>query len=258
MQPHLRAALTKCRLRVVYQPIFNAQTLALEGAEALLRWDDPKLGPIGPAEFIPVAENCGLIEPIGDFVLDQVVVHVHSWREAGLSPVPVSVNVSPTELNQGDFVDRLRFVLERAELDGSLLQLEVTENALLDDFSAASENMSGAAKLGVRFAIDDFGTGYSSLRSLRYLPIQCLKIDREFVDGIDVDRRDRAVVGALVGMAHALGLTVVAEGVEREAELEVLRQLKCDQVQGFLTGAPVSGDAMCALLSAHPRTRIAR
>lgn len=249
LQRRLQDALLAQQLRLVFQPIFDIRSLQLHSAEALLRWRDPELGDIGPEKFIPVAERSSLIIDIGQYVLAETLRCLRHWRDEGRALVPVAINVSGVELKDDGFVGRLEAALQCGGIPGNLIQAEVTEHGLISDFARVTDNLNAAGELGVGFALDDFGTGYSSFKYLRHLPIRALKIDREFVGGIETDRRDQRIVRAMVALAHSLGLTVIAEGVETEAELDTLRKLKCDYVQGFLTGRPVAAEQFGALLT---------
>ncbi|HSW15455.1 MAG TPA: EAL domain-containing protein [Solimonas sp.] len=248
---HLRLqdALLEQRLQVVFQPIFDIRSLRLHSAEALVRWCDAQLGEVGPSRFIPLAEHSSMIFHIGQQVLRQVLQCMSGWRAAGLPLVPVAINVSGAELKHEGFADRFATLLQASDIPGELIQAEVTEHSLISDFALAAANLRSAGKLGISFALDDFGTGHSSFKYLRHLPIRHLKIDREFVAGVDVDRRDQRIVRAMVALAHSLGIKVIAEGVETEAELVMLRRLKCDYVQGFLTGRPMPEERFAELLA---------
>ena len=229
----MRQALAYQRFRLHYQPQIGLVTGAVIGCEALIRWRDPDLGEISPGQFIPVAEETGFIIAIGDWVLTQAVQQAARWRAAGLV-MPVSVNVSALQFQQSDFIDRVAAVLQQQQLPGALLELELTESILVHDADEALARLSQLAGLGVRLAIDDFGTGYSSLAYLKRFPIQRLKIDRSFVKGVPGDDSDCAIVRAVVQMAQALGMKVIAEGVETEPQRAFLHQLGCDEFQGFL------------------------
>jgi diguanylate cyclase (GGDEF)-like protein len=243
----LRAALEQRQLCVHYQPrvTISGQT-GLVGFEALVRWDHPRRGLLGPAEFLEVAEQSGLIAEIGDWVTDQALDQIRRWREARPG-VSISVNISASQLADPRFPDRLAWAIERAGGDPNVLWLEIPADALvagaLDDGALAE-----LADLGVHLAIDDFGLGRSSLEDLRSLPLDMLKIDRSFVTRLGSDGEARALVGAMVELGHALGLRVVAEGVETDHQLAQLRELGCDGAQGFLFSQPVPGESVGELL----------
>ncbi len=229
----MRQALASQRFRLHYQPQIDLRSGAVVGAEALIRWRDPELGEISPSQFIPVAEDTGFIIAIGDWVLKQAVRQAALWRAAGLV-VPVSVNVSALQFQQADFNDRVAAVLRDHHLPGALLELELTESILVQDADDALARLAQLSHLGVRLAIDDFGTGYSSLAYLKRFPIDRLKIDRSFVKGVPLDDSDCAIVRAVVQLAQALGMKVIAEGVETEPQRAFLHALGCDEFQGFL------------------------
>ena len=229
----MRQALASHRFRLKYQPQIELRTGAVVGAEALIRWRDPELGEVSPADFIPVAEDTGFIIAIGDWVLSQAVRQAAAWLLAGMA-MPVSINVSALQFQQQDFVDRVAAVLREHGLPGHLLELELTETILVVDADEALDRLSKLAQLGVQLAIDDFGTGYSSLSYLKRFPIERLKIDRSFVQGVPFEESDAGIVRAIIQMSRALGLRVIAEGVETEAQRAFLLEAGCDQFQGFL------------------------
>ena len=229
----MRQALASQRFRLHYQPQIDLLTGAVIGAEALIRWRDPELGEVSPGQFIPVAEETGFIIAIGDWVLEQAVRQAARWRADGLV-MPVSVNVSALQFQQADFNARVASVLREHALPGELLELELTESILVHDANEALARLSQLSELGIRLAIDDFGTGYSSLAYLKRFPIDRLKIDRSFVKGVPADESDSAIVRAIVQLAQALGMKVIAEGVESEPQRKFLHDLGCDEFQGFL------------------------
>jgi EAL domain-containing protein (putative c-di-GMP-specific phosphodiesterase class I) len=229
----MRQALAANRFRLAYQPQIDIASGAIVGAEALIRWRDPEFGEVSPAKFIAVAEETGFIIAIGDWVLGQAVRQAAAWRSRGM-PLPVAVNVSALQFQQVDFVERVAAALHAADLPGSLLELELTESILVRDAGDALQRLHALAELGVRLAIDDFGTGYSSLAYLKRFPIEKLKIDRSFIRGVPADDSDAGIVHAIIQMARALGLKVIAEGVETESQRQYLAHEGCDQFQGFL------------------------
>lgn len=242
VEQRLARAVAEQALSVVYQPVFEIGSRRLTGAEALVRWTDTELGSVSPAEFIPIAEESDLISGIGALVLGQVLRQIGDWHARGLRTVPISVNISSRQLRDPGFCASVEQALERAHLPGRLLQLEVTEHALINDVGAATATLRRVAGLGVTCAVDDFGVGYSSFNYLRRLPISTLKVDCEFIAEIDRNPRDQDIVRAIIAMAHALGVKVTAEGVETAGQLEVLHGLACDRVQGFLTGRGVPAE----------------
>lgn len=249
----LREALAADAFSLHWQPIHRLRDGALVGAEALVRWQDESGRFIPPDEFIPYAETVGLIVPIGAVVLDAAAWQAARWQAMGLS-LPVSVNLSPHQVVGSDLVAEVRAALGRHGVAPSLLRLELTETAAVTDFPVTRQRLAELRDLGVGLSLDDFGTGYSSLRLLRDLAVDDVKVDRSFVGGLDVNGADAAMVRLVVETAHALGLTVTAEGVERTDQLTALATLGCDSVQGFLLGRPVevadfdmAGDAARAL-----------
>lgn len=229
----MRQALTAQRFRVAYQPQFDIASDAIVGAEALLRWRDPELGEVAPAQFIAVAEESGFIIALGDWVLAQAVRQAAAWRSQGM-PLKIAVNVSALQFQQADFVDRVAQALRGADLPGALLELELTESILVRDASEALQRLYALSQLGVKLAIDDFGTGYSSLAYLKRFPIEKLKIDKSFIRNLPADDSDAAIVRAVIQLARALSLRVNAEGVETEAQRRMLAEVGCDELQGFL------------------------
>jgi diguanylate cyclase (GGDEF)-like protein len=246
----LRRALEADELLVYYQPLVAISDGTLLGAEALLRWQHPERGLVPPLEFIPVAEQSGQIIELGSFVLERACQDAASWAAAG-QPLRVSVNVAVAQLQGRDFAREVADVLKRTGLPSDLLCLEITESSLMRSDQRRSEGLAALRDLGVHLAIDDFGTGYSSLAYLHSLPVDELKIDRSFVNRLTTDSRDRHLVQAIIGMASALGLTVVAEGVETEDQLVYLDERGCDVAQGFLFSKPQPADVFRAgLMSA--------
>jgi diguanylate cyclase (GGDEF)-like protein len=247
----MRIAMDKGLFCLHYQPQVSLCNGALLGVEALVRWTDPQLGNMSPAVFIPLAEESGFIITIGNWVLQEAVSQAQRWAQAG-TPVAVSINVSALQFQQSDFVDRVARTIQQAGLPASLLELELTESILLQDANEALARLHDLSNLGVSLAIDDFGTGYSSLAYLKKFPISKLKIDRAFVTGLPADESDRAIVSATIGMAKALKLAVVAEGVETVAQREYLQGLACEAFQGFLCSPAVPAQELSAMLQGGP------
>lgn len=233
MDHALRHALTEGGLEVHFQPKYRLDDMQMIGAEALVRWNDPDLGAVSPARFIPVAEESGAIIPLGRFVLETSMVRVSRWWRAGLR-VPVAVNVSALQFHQSDFVDSVAEGLRRHDLPGEALELELTESILIADVEDAMRRLKALSALGVRLAIDDFGTGYSSLSYLKRFPIERIKIDRSFIADLPGSAESEAIVGAIIQMGRALRLSVTAEGVETEAQRELLLAAGCHEMQGWL------------------------
>ncbi|HEX6756635.1 MAG TPA: bifunctional diguanylate cyclase/phosphodiesterase [Mycobacteriales bacterium] len=234
----LRDALATGAFSLHWQPIHRLADGELVGAEALVRWRDESGRMVPPDEFIPYAETVGLIVPIGAAVLDAAAWQASRWQRAG-TPLPVSVNLSPQQVVGTDLVGEVRAALDRHGVAPALLRLELTETAAVTDHAVTRQRLAELRDLGVQLSLDDFGTGYSSLRLLRDLAVDDVKVDRSFVQGLDVNGADAAMVRLVVETAHALGLTVTAEGVERQGQLSALVALGCDAVQGFLLGVPV-------------------
>jgi diguanylate cyclase (GGDEF)-like protein len=229
----MRQALVSGRFRLHYQPQVSLADGRIVGAEALLRWRDPEMGEVSPAQFIPVAEESGFIVPIGDWVLSQAVRQAALWHGRGYV-VPIAINVSALQFQQPHFVDRVAGVLAVAGVPPHLLELELTESILVHDADEALHRLHALARLGVRLSIDDFGTGYSSLAYLKRFPIGKLKIDRSFISGLPHDDSDAGIVRAILQMARALGMQAIAEGVETEAQRQFLRDEGCQEFQGWL------------------------
>ena len=239
MQRDLRHAVSRQELTLHFQPKLRATTGELAGVEALLRWQHPTRGMISPAEFIPVAERFGLIGELGQWVIDEACRHLRMWHDLGLD-IPVAVNLSVHQLRQPDLEQRVREALLRHRVPARMLIMEITESVAMEDIEASLRVFDMLDQIGVRLSIDDFGTGYSSLSYLRRLPARQLKIDRSFVRDLDSSLDAQAIVEAVVRLAHALGLKVVAEGVETQDQADILAQLHCDELQGFLFARPMS------------------
>jgi EAL domain-containing protein (putative c-di-GMP-specific phosphodiesterase class I) len=241
----LRSALAAGELHVAYQPIVRMQTGAVIGAEALVRWRHPVRGPVPPAAFIPIAEEAGLIADIGELVLVQALHWTATWRRAGVVGADfwISVNVSTRQLRDDRIVRTVRRELAATGLPACALSLEITESVMLDDSEVTQRVLMDLRALGVRLVVDDFGTGFSALGYLRRHPVTGVKIDRSFVDGLGRDSEDEEIVRAVVAMASALGLSVVAEGVEQEAQRQVLESFGVQHGQGHLWGRAVDAVA---------------
>lgn len=245
----LREALESKRLEAHYQPIMQLPGRKLVGFEALVRWRHDERGFVSPVEFIPIAEEQGLIGEIGDFMLHQACREAHAWQEATGNGFRVAVNLSPVDLERPDLAAAVSKVLESTGLAPGLLELEVTETAVMRDIELAATTLSTLRALGVSIAIDDFGTGYSSLVALRRLPVSKLKIDRSFVDGYGDNSEDTAIVNSIIELAHSLGLALTAEGVETEEQCRKLCERGCEQAQGFLFSRPVPPTRVWCLIA---------
>jgi diguanylate cyclase (GGDEF)-like protein len=250
LQAELSRAIENEELFLLYQPLFSLEDRSLVGVEALVRWRHPQRGIVLPDDFIPFAEQHGLIGKIDSFVLNEACRQLAEWttRDGWPSGFTMAVNVSGAELSDPEFVGRVAEVLRGNGIPAALLCLELTETAFVGEWGDVQETLSALSKLGVRVALDDFGTGYSSLAHLQRLKVDILKIDRSFVAQIGRSPRDREIVGAVTAMSHALGITVVGEGIETSHQLDTLAGLDCDQGQGFLFARPLSPEAVVALM----------
>ena len=250
LQADLNAALQQKQFQLVYQPIFKLPSRECIGAEALMRWRHPRRGMVPPDEFIPLAEESGLIVPIGRWVLDEACRQAAVWAGEGLR-IGISVNVSAHQLGREGFADDVRRALHEHRIDPSRLTLVITETTLMRNARMAANHLQEVKTLGVRVAIDDFGTGYASLSHLQSLPVDILKIDRSFVAALNNGGRSRQLLQAVLGVGRALSLAVVAEGIEEQSQLSTLEQMGCQMCQGFLLARPSPADAITSLL--HPR-----
>lgn len=249
LEADLRAALQHDELQLHFQPKVGIDSGAIVGMEALLRWQHPQRGLLAPGAFITLAEDSGLILPIGQWVLQAACRQVRAWRDAGLQVPRCAINLSARQFVTDSLVGEVQQALAEHGLGADALEVEITESVLMADPQRASRTLQALHALGVHIAIDDFGTGYSSLAYLKRFPAQTVKIDRSFVNGLPQDRDDAAITQAVIAMAHSLGLEVVAEGVEQPAQLDFLRQLGCDQAQGYLLGRPVPAERLRQLLA---------
>ncbi len=240
MENSLRKALTRNEFILYYQPQFQIDTGEMVGMEALIRWNHPTQGFIPPSEFIPLAEETGLIIPIGEWVLQTACQQNKSWQQAGFPPVRVSVNISAQQFKQPQLVEIVERILGETKLNPQYLELEITENISMSDVHLTTTTLDRLKKLGIKISIDDFGTGYSSLGYLKRFPIDTIKIDQSFVRDIHADADDAAIVRAIMAMAHSLELNVIAEGVETMEQLNFLEQQNCDEAQGYLFMKPLS------------------
>ena len=253
LQNHLRLAIERGDLQLHYQPQVELATGRITGAEALLRWHSPELGPVPPARFIPVAEDSGLIVPIGEWVLREACRQAEEWRQRGLPPLVIAVNLSALQFKRNDPVALISQVLAESRLPAHCLELEITESLLVEDAEEALGALGRLKALGVRMAIDDFGTGYSSLAYLKRFPIDKLKIDQSFVRDIDTDPDDAAIVSVIVELGRILKLDTIAEGVENAQQLEFLTRQGCGSVQGYLFGRPMPAAQFAELIGRETR-----
>jgi diguanylate cyclase (GGDEF)-like protein len=240
----LRRALERNQLYLHYQPQITLSTGRVRSVEALLRWEHPELGSVSPAEFIPVAEDSGQILQIGEWVLRSAMQQLQAWRSAGLQDLKVAVNLSAIQFHQQQLPEIINRILLDSDLPPDSLELELTEGVAIHDPRQATATMDRLREHGVRLAMDDFGTGYSSLSQLKRFQIYKLKIDQSFIQDLDHDSNDRAIVSAIIRMAQALGMQTTAEGVETEAQLEFLREQGCDEAQGYHFSRPLAPDAL--------------
>jgi EAL domain-containing protein (putative c-di-GMP-specific phosphodiesterase class I) len=247
-QTNLKHAIEHHELALYYQPRVCGKTGALTSFEALVRWVHPSRGLIAPDAFIPMAEETGLIVALGEQVIDMACAQLAQWRERGLPPLPVSVNVSARQINEGGLSAALEAALKRHGVAPALLELEITESATVAESRVAAEEIAALRRLGVKLYVDDFGTGYSSLSQLRRLDLHGLKVDRSFTARLLQSDEDRELFRAIVSMAHAIGMRVVAEGVESRAQLESLLALGCDEMQGYFLGRPAPAQQMVTLM----------
>jgi diguanylate cyclase (GGDEF)-like protein len=239
LESDLHTALAKHQFELYYQPKVDTMSGTFYSAEALIRWRHPERGLVSPAAFIPLAEECGLIGPIGEWVLREACRQGQAWQKAGLSPIRIAVNVAASQFRAGDLVQTIRRALADAELEPRFLEVELTESAVMSDPEESIKILEQLSDMGVLVSVDDFGTGYSSMSYLRRFPIDQLKIDRSFLSEITARSDDASIVGAIVSLAHNLRLKVVAEGVETVAQLDLLKTLGCDQYQGYQFSPPL-------------------
>lgn len=251
MESHLSNAVKNGELHLHFQPQISLKERRCIGAEALLRWRNPSLGDIAPTRFIPVAEASGAMLSIGSWVLDEACRQQHAWQQAGHVPVPLAVNVSAPQVLEDDLADVVEKTLIRHDLDPHWLEIEITEGLLLTDSRRAMETLRKLASLGVRLALDDFGTGYASFSYLQRFQFHRLKIDRSLVQQVAERERDAAIVNAIAGMGRALGMEILAEGVEQESQARILSQNGCDAAQGFLYSRPLPAQSAGEWISHH-------
>lgn len=252
MESNLRRALAQNEFILHYQPLVNLQSGLIIGVEALIRWQHPELGMIMPDRFIHVAEETGLINPIGDWVLCEACRQAQAWADAGLPSLIMAVNVAPVQFRQAGFVEVVAGALAASGLEASCLELELTERTVMHDADINLGTLSALHRMGVELSLDDFGTGYSSLAYLKRFPVGKLKIDRSFVNDLETDPDDWAIASTIVSMGRSLRMTVLAEGVETSEQLAQLRKMGCDMAQGFLFSRPLSASGMADMLRLQP------
>ena len=251
MEQELRAALENGEFRLYYQPIISMKSNELVSFEALIRWAHPKRGLLSPGEFLPIAEESGLILPIEKWVLNQACTQLKQWhgKYPALQNVSVNVNISNRQFAQPDFVDGVIKALQTTDLRAEFLKLEITENVLISNYAAANETFTRLRNLGVQLQIDDFGSGYSALGYLQHFPISALKIDKSFVDEIGKSSRGLELIRAIVSMARELGMEAIAEGIETHEQLSQLQRLSCNLGQGFLLSKPLDKESAEEILA---------
>lgn len=248
IENRLRKAYEKEELLLHYQPQIDLETGKTIGMESLLRWEEPQLGLVPPMEFIPVAEDTGLIMPIGDWVLRTACGQNKAWLDRGLKSVRVGVNISMRQFKQKNFAEKVAGILEQASLGPEYLELELTESILMEDVESVIDTLRKLKSMGIKLSIDDFGTGYSSLEYLKKMPIDTLKIAQSFVRDIDVNPEDAAIATTIIRMGHTMKIEVIAEGVETSEQLNLLRRMHCDKIQGFLVSRPLPPEKAVAFL----------
>jgi len=248
LENDLRRAISNNQFRLHYQPQVDAVSHEIIAVEALLRWDHPERGTILPSEFISFCEETGLIQAIGDWVFDSVCSDLKLWKEMGLTLPRVAVNVSAKQLEQPDIIEKIKATLKKYDISGDMLEIEITENVLMDDIENVISVLNQLSSMGAKIAIDDFGTGYSSLNYLQKLPIDTLKIDRSFISVMEHDQGARSIIKAIIAMAKGLKLHIISEGVEDLRQMEQLKVLGCYNMQGFLFSPPVNRDSITSLL----------
>jgi len=249
MERSLRRALENNELYLHYQPLFNMEQKAISSLEALVRWEHPELGNIPPSKFIPIAEETGLINSLGEWIINTACIQNKALQSEGYQPIRVAINLSTHQFRDKNLFETVTNALNNSCLDPQFMALEITESSVMRDVEYAIDTLRAFKDLGIQVAVDDFGTGYSSLSYLKQLPADTLKIDRSFIDGIPTDRNDASITSAIIGLAHNLELGVVAEGVETSEQLSYLRHLKCDEMQGFHLSRPLPFDTLKTVMS---------
>jgi EAL domain-containing protein (putative c-di-GMP-specific phosphodiesterase class I) len=253
LETSLRRGLERNEFVLHYQAKLDLRTGRITGVEALVRWQHPDMGTVPPAQFIPLAEETGLIVPIGKWVLHTACAQNVAWQRQGLPPVCMAVNLSARQFADEDLIEDIAAALKSTGLKPEFLEVELTESMVIQNTERAGRVLNEIKKMGVRLAIDDFGVGYSSLTHLKRFPIDTLKVDRSFIRDLPKDPEDKAITEAIIAMGKSLNLTVVAEGVETQEQQSFLRGLDCDEMQGFYFSKPIAGDAFAELLRERVR-----
>jgi EAL domain-containing protein (putative c-di-GMP-specific phosphodiesterase class I) len=255
LENKLRVALEKEEFVLHYQPKVDLETGVMIGAEALIRWRHPDRGLVLPTHFVPIAEESGLIVPIGQWVLREACRQARAWQDAGLQPVPVAVNISAVEFRSKGFLDGVGRILHETRLDPHFLELELTESVLMQDVESTASVLRALKAMGVHIAVDDFGTGYSSLSYLRQLPIDALKVDQSFVQEITADPGGSPIITAVISMGKSLRHRVIAEGVETPEQLAFLQAQRCAEGQGYHFSRPLNAEEFLVLLETGTGSR---
>jgi diguanylate cyclase (GGDEF)-like protein len=251
MEQALRKAFSNEELEVYYQPKLDVAQNRIRSVEALIRWNHPTKGQISPVEFVNIAEESGLISDLGAYVLEAACHQIQEWEAKGLGQLSVSVNLSPRQLRDEGLEALIINTIETTDIPAQNLELELTENSIMEDTKGAIQVLSALRKIGVKISVDDFGTGYSSLSYLNELPLDILKIDRSFIEGIENSKAQKAIVKAIIVLGNSLNLQVVAEGIENEAQLSLLSSYGCDFIQGYLVSKPLTVHDMERLLESQ-------
>ncbi len=244
----LHKALEKNEFTIYYQPKIDSINKDIIGSEALIRWENSDYGLLSPSQFVPMAEENGLIVPIGEWVLETICNQLNEWKHQGLDPSPVTVNISARQLEQKNFVKTISTILEKSNIENNLIEIELTESILINNSQKNSKKLAKLRKQGTKVSIDDFGTGYSSLSYLSNFPFDKLKIDQSFIRDITTDKAAASLATSIISMAHSLGVRVIAEGVETEDQLNFLKEYKCDEIQGYYFSKPIPAENFTGLL----------
>ena len=249
LENDLRNAIKRNELELYFQPQLDIRKGEIVSAEALLRWNHPKSGVLSPGTFLPLAENIGLFIPLGNWVLEEVCKQLRLWLDCNRPATKIAVNLSAHQFKMENLPEKIQFLLRKYQLDVNYLELEITEDAIMSDIDKSTQTLIQLNRLGAQLAIDDFGTGYSSLSYLTKFPIHFLKIDQVFVKEAPANKNVNSVIAATIAMAHSLNLKVIAEGVEKKEQLEFLKTLGCDIVQGYLISKPLKAQDYIQLVS---------
>jgi EAL domain-containing protein (putative c-di-GMP-specific phosphodiesterase class I) len=251
LENSLRKAIDNEEFYILYQPKVSLQDNRVTALEALIRWQHPTLGLVPPNDFISLAEDSGLIVPLGEWVLRQACMQAKEWQDSSLPPVRVAVNLSGFQLERKDFVERVKVILEETGTDGESLEFEITETVIMQNPEFAVKILNQLRDMGIHISIDDFGTGYSSLAHLKRFSVNTLKIDKSFVSEVDLNSTDAAIATAIIAMGKSLNLSVIAEGVETKGQLDFLKKEECNEMQGYLFSEPLPADKIVELLTSN-------